>query len=465
MMEKVDKVLRGRIVLEDKVIQGEVGIKNGLIHSISDEIGKLNGKNIIDFNHQYIFPGFIDIHVHCYSTHNEGFYKVSRAAAKGGITSFLDMPYDVPEPINDSKKFNQKRERLQRESIVDVGLIATIKKEGGLDEIIPLAKAGAIGFKMSLFETDANRFPRIPDYEILEAFKLIKKTGLRVGFHAENDDIIYPLLNRLEKEKKVYPLAHAESRPPVTETSAIFKLLDFAYWSNVKLHIFHVSHPRSMELIKSFRDQGTDVSAETCYHYLLLDQGDLKKHGPKAKMNPPLQTKESVKELWKNLVREDIEVISSDHAPWPNDHKALGKANIFKSPSGLPGIETLVLLMYDAGVASGKLTPVHFAKLLSTNPAQLFGMKNKGLIKVGYDADFTVIDDTGQTIVHASKFESIAKSSPFDGKKLRGRINQTIVRGEVVYDGKYILQEPGYGQFITGSATSNFKMEKPKHKV
>jgi allantoinase len=453
-MVKFDKVIRGQIVLEEEIIHGEIGITDGEISSISDIIGELKSKVILDFENQYIFPGFIDIHVHCFSNQNEGFTRVSRAAAKGGITSFLDMPYDLPDPINNVEIFNEKRKRLQGNSVVYVGLIATIKKEGGLDQIIPLAKAGAIAFKMSLFETDPYRFPRIPDYEILEAFKLIKQTGLRVGFHAENDDIINPLLHEFENEQTVYPIAHAESRPPVTETSAVAKLLDFAYWTNVKLHIFHVSHPRSVELIEKFQGDGVDISLETCYHYLLLDQEDLKKYGPIAKMNPALRTTKEVKNLWEQLKKNKINIISSDHAPWDNDDKAKGNKNIFKSPSGLPGIETLVLLIFDAAVSSGKITPVHFAKLLSTNPAKMFGIKNKGSIKVGYDADLTVIDGTGRTLIDASKFESLAKYSPFDGEKLRGKVSQTIVRGEVVYDGHEILKDPGYGKFIGGIAAN-----------
>ncbi|MGO4889879.1 dihydroorotase [Anaerobacillus sp. MEB173] len=450
-MEKLfDKIVRGQLVLEDKVVLGEIGITSGKISEISDKQGLLASNHILDFDKKYIFPGFIDVHLHCFSNPNEGFTNVSHSAAVGGITSFLDMPYDLPNPINNVEEFNCKKERLQKESVVDVGLIATIKKQGGLDQIAPLAEAGAAAFKMSLFETDPYRFPRIPDHEILQAFELIKETGLRVGFHAENDDIINPIVNQFIEEGKVYPLAHPESRPPVSETSAVVKLLDFAYWTGVKLHIFHVTHPRCIDLIQQFKKDGVDVTSETCSHYLLLNQEDLNKYGPLAKMNPPLRSADSVEGLWRQLKTGDIDFITSDHAPWYYEDKAKGNDNIFKSPSGLPGVETLVPLMFDAAVASGRVAPVDFAKLLSTNPAHYFNIKNKGAIKIGYDADLTVIDGDERFQIKASEFQSLAKWSPYDGMTLQGKVKQTIVRGETVYDGEKIVKDPGFGKFITG---------------
>ena len=450
-----DKVIRGQLVLENKIVLGEIGINDGKIVNVSERVGEFQTNQLIDFSNQLVFPGFIDVHLHCFSNPDEGFTKVSRSAAVGGITSFLDMPYDLPNPINNVEEFNKKRKRLEEETVVDVGLIATIKKEGGLDQIIPLAEAGAAAFKMSLFETDPYRFPRIPDYEILKAFEIIKKTGLRVGFHAENDEIINPIIEEFKDDNKLYPLAHAQSRPPVSETSAILKLLDFAYWTRVKLHIFHVSHPRGIELIQQFKRDGVDVTAETCYHYLLLNQEDLNKYGPIAKMNPPLRSSEAVEGLWNQLKEQEIDFVTSDHAPWNYQDKTMGNDNIFKSPSGLPGVETLVPLMFDALVSSGKLTPIDFAKLLSTNPAQLFGIKNKGAIKIGYDADLTVIDKEADFTIDASKFQSLAKWSPFDRNILKGKVSQTIVRGEVVYDGRKILKKAGFGKFMAGIATNN----------
>ncbi|MGG6899107.1 amidohydrolase family protein, partial [Rhizobium sp. BR 315] len=203
--------------------------------------------------------------VHCYSNTEEGFIPTSKAAAVGGVTTFMDMPYDVPNPISNLAIFEEKVAKLEREAVVDIGLWATISKRNGISQIQPLAEAGAMAFKMSTFETDEHRFPRIPDPEIIKAMEALKATGLRAAFHSENDDIIYDMIEEYKSENKVYPAAHMETRPPVSETSAVLKLLEFAYWTGAKLHIVHVSHPRTFELINIYKGFGVEVTSETCY--------------------------------------------------------------------------------------------------------------------------------------------------------------------------------------------------------
>ncbi len=456
---KVDKLIRGNLVLTDKIVLGEIGVKDGKIVAISNHHYSFEAEEKFDFGDHYIFPGFIDVHVHCFSNPDEGFTKVSSGAAIGGITSILDMPYDLPRPINNAEEFELKKQKLEEETVVDCGLIATIKKSGGLEEILPLAEAGAAAFKMSLFETDEYRFPRIPDYEIYQSFQLIRQTGLRVGFHAENDDLIYPLIDSYKNEGRIDYLAHSETRPPVTETSAVLKLLEFAYWTDVKLHIFHVTLPRCIDFIQQYKKEGVDVTGETCYHYLLMDSEDIEEKGPLAKINPPLRSKKDVEGLWRQLQQKEIDFITSDHAPWGYDKKMKGVENIFQSPSGLPGIEVIVPLMFDAAVSNEKVSPIEFAKLMATNPAEEFRIQHKGSIEVGNDADITVVDPNKVWQLDASEFQSTAKWSPFNERKLKGSIEHTFVRGNVVYDGTNVTAGPGDGKFIPGIAYQSQKDE------
>ncbi|MFJ5623747.1 dihydroorotase family protein [Peribacillus loiseleuriae] len=451
-MTKVDRIIKGNIVTKDKVLKGEVGIHEGKIVSIHEGTGNLDSENIKDFGDAYVFPGTIDVHVHCFSNPNEGFVTTSSSAAAGGITTFLDMPYDLPNPINNAEQFKKKVKRLEEEAVVDICLWGTISKKGGTDQIIPLAEAGAIAFKMSTFETDEYRFPRIPDPEILKAMKLIEETGLRAAFHSENDEIIVDMIDQYQKEGKVYPKAHNETRPPVTETSAVLKLLEFAYWTNVKLHIVHVSHPRTIDLIKLFQAQGVKVTCETCYPYLLMDVDDLEKYGPVAKNNPPLREKEEVQGLWEHIKEGNIDLISSDHAPWSAEQKVKGNENIFLASSGLPGVEIMTPLMFNSTVSNGKLSPNDFANLMSTHPAEVFNIPGKGQISVGFDADFTVIDPNQKTVIDQNSFKSFSKLTPFDGQELDGKVISTIVRGEEVFDGTNVTKNPGYGKFVAGSA-------------
>ena len=255
-----DKIFKGTVVLEDEVLtDGYIGVKDGKIAKISEEA--IEGEGIVDLDNQLILPGAIDVHVHSFSNPNEGFERTSLLSARGGVTTFLDMPYDLPNPINNTEILNEKIKDLEKHSYVDIGLWGTIKKREGTDEINKLIDDGVMSFKLSTFETDEYRFPRIPSDEIIKAMKILAETGILVAFHSEDDEIVKGLSKQFEDENKTYNLAHAETRPPYTESAAVLMLMEFAKWTGAKLHIVHVSHPRTLELIKLFKEMGTDVSA------------------------------------------------------------------------------------------------------------------------------------------------------------------------------------------------------------
>ena len=238
-------IVRGDVVLPEGLVQdGAVGIRNGRIAGIFDAQSGPPHRTAIDARGQYVVPGIIDAHVHCYSTPNEGFTGATRSAAAGGVTTIIEMPYDLGQPVISRERFLDKRDRLEEESIVDVALLATIRKTGGLDQIRPMAEAGACGFKVSLFETDPNRFPRIPDFELLEAFAIVRETGLPIGLHCENDELVQGFTARHQAEG-ADPLAHCRSRPDIVESSAVLQALEFAQWTRVRLHICHASIARS----------------------------------------------------------------------------------------------------------------------------------------------------------------------------------------------------------------------------
>jgi len=445
-----DKVITGNIVLEETVKKGSIGIKDGVIANISfDE--KLKGATEKNLENELIFPGAIDVHVHCFSNPKEGFEKTTRLAAKGGVTTFLDMPYDLPNPINNADIFKEKSAELEKEALVDIGLWGTMKKRGGTSDLKPMIEAGAMSFKMSTFETDEYRFPEIPNDEIIKAMKVLADTGVLVAFHSEDNETVKTMVEEYQDSNKIYNLAHNETRPPHTETTAVLKLLEYAYWTKAKLHIVHVSHPRTLDLIKQFRKEGVDVTAETCYPYLLLNTDDLKEYGPACKMNPPVRTKEDVARMWDHLKEGTIDLISSDHIRWEEEDKKQGYNNIFKAPSGLPGLEVIVPLIYDAMVNKHNFSPTDFGKLMATNAAERFQINGKGKIAVDYDADFVIINPETEWTVSEDSLETNINLLPFKNRKLCGKVTETIIRGETVFDGKEITVKPGYGKFIEGS--------------
>ncbi len=327
-------------------------------------------------------------------------------------------------------------------------MLGTIKKTGGLDQIPLLAEAGACGFKVSLYETDPERFARIPDPELLEAMSLIRDTGLPIGIHAENDELVKWGADKYLAEG-ADPRAHTMSRPRVAETSAVLKALEFAFWAGVHLHIYHASFPRVFELVNWFRGQGARVSAETCTHYLTLSEEDVQRLGARAKINPPLRSPDERNLLWGLCTAGQIDIVTSDHAPWPLDQKSY--PNVFDNASGSPGVEVLVPMIYSEGVVKGRLSIHDLARLLSQRPAEIFGLSSrKGQIRIGGDADLTIIDPSVEWILDEANLCSSAGWSPYHGWHMQGKVIKTIVRGQVVFEDDNVVGQPGTGQFVPG---------------
>jgi allantoinase len=325
--------------------------------------------------------------------------------------------------------------------------LATLEKDGHLENVDPLVERGAIGFKLSLAEADAVRFPRIEDDVLWDALRVIGSHGIPVGFHAENDRIINHLIGQFRKAGKTDPKAHCDSRPPITETLAVVKLLEMAYWIDVPLHLYHISHPRSLHLIEQYKQDGVDVTVETCPHYLILTYDDMDRLKAYAKINPPMRSAEDVNEMWELLRCGFIDMVTSDHGPWPYDRKQA--ADIFANPSGAPGVETIFPLMFSEGVVKREIPPTILAQLLCEVPARRFKVfPKKGHIGLGADADFTIIDPSISWTIQAGDMRSHAGWTPFDGMTVNGKVVQTILRGKTIYDGHSVIAEPAFGQFV-----------------
>lgn len=441
--------IKGNIVLPTEVLfDSYLTINDGKIASISNE---RNDNNFIDASGQYILPGAIDAHVHCYSSLAEGFTKATRSAAAGGVTTIIEMPYDKDKLICTKELFDNKIELLNQESVVDVALLATIAPKDGINQIPLLAESGACGFKVSLFNTDSTRFPKIDEGELFEAFKEIEKTGRPVGVHAETDSIVRKYIEKYAEEGNHNPLAHCLSRPKVAESTAALTVLELAHYSNVKLHLYHCTFPRVFKLVDNFKKEGTNVTAETCTHYLTLCDEDMNTLKAKAKINPPLRSREDMKSLWEMLARDEIDMVTSDHAPWTIDQKQAN--NIFENSSGAPGVEVLLPILYSEGVAKGKISLSQLIKVLSENPANRFGLGHrKGKIEVGYDADLVILDPNENWILDETLMHSSAGWSPYHGMEMHGKIKKTFVRGKEVFNNA-VTGKPGDGTFISAVHT------------
>lgn len=446
---ELDLLIRGNLVLPHGLAQDSaVGVKDGVIVGLYGPGENPFASETIDSSGLLVFPGVVDAHVHSYSISGvEGFENSTSAAAAGGVTTFIEMPYDAGAPTSTPEAFREKIERVQRLARVDVAILGTLKKEGSPDVIAPMVKLGACGFKLSLFETDAERFPRIADGVLWEVLPIIASHRVPVGFHAEDDELIFQLIQKYRRDKKSYPRAHCETRPPISESLAVLKLLELARWTGVRLHLYHVSHPRSIHLLRRFREDGLDVTTETCPHYLILHEGEMDRLKALAKINPPLRTPEAMEEMWDLLKSGDIDMVTSDHAPWPIERKQA--ADIFDNASGAPGIETLFPLLFSEGVIKRGLSPVKLAQIICENPAKRFKFyPRKGHINLGADADFAILDPSTRWTIHGIEMRSSARWTPYEGMTIQGKVVRTVLRGKVIYDGKGVTSKAGGGHFI-----------------
>ena len=439
----VDLLLHGNAVMPDGILEDAfIAVENGIITDISSQ--PTTAKQTVDARGSYLLPGGIDTHVHSHSSayKPESWKRISQCAAKGGVTTIVDMPYDSPEPTITPEILKRKIEKLEQESFVDVALYGTMSKYDGIPQLRPLIDAGVAAFKFSTYETDPARFPKISNNDIVKAFEILGKTNLPVCFHAEDGDIVDPLVKELYSRGETEPHLHATSRPPVSEMTSVASLLEMARGTSVKLHIVHLTVPEGFDLLEHYRALGVDVTAETCIHYLLLDDSEFAKQRGFVKCNPPLRTKEMLEGLWQKLFENKIDFITTDHAPWASELK--DKANIFDNKSGLPGLETLLPLLYHEGVTKRGLDLKTFANLISTNPAKRFNLyPHKGVLQVGSNADITVLDPRGSFTVRSSETYSVAAHTPYDGWQLNGRISHTFVRGKLVYGSDKVSENQG----------------------
>jgi allantoinase len=446
----LDLLITGDVVTPGQVLAGaSVGVLGETIAGVwpAGAAAGQAARRTVDARGQLVLPGAVDAHVHCLSEPAEGFENATRAAAAGGVTTIIDMPYDALAPVVDRDVLERKKERLQRAAIVDVAMLGTVRKTGGLDAIRDLAEGGVCGFKVSLFETDPDRFPRIAHGELLEVFRRAAAEHLPVGLHAEDVEIIARTLGPWSGARR--QAAHGTTRPPISETASVVVALELAAATNVHLHIYHASLPRSFDLVGAARERGQSVTAETCPHYLLLTEQDMDRLAPFGKISPPLRSAAAASGLWDRIGSGLVDMISSDHAPWDLSRKS-HRDDVFANASGIPGVQTLLTLTYGSMVGQRGMSVLRLADLVAASPARTFGLApRKGQLTAGADADIVILDPSASTRISSDAMQSSAKLSPYDGMEVPGRIRLTMVRGQVVYDGSVVTGQPGYGRHVT----------------
>ncbi len=447
-----DTLVRGTIVTSTEIIRdGWVAIAGERIAAMGTGEAPLAAA-VLDYTGKLVLPGLVDGHMHTSSAIGwPGIEGATRSAAAGGVTTCVDMPYDVPRAVTDADVLAEKIGWVDRTAHVDVALYGTIAKHGGVGAIAGLAAGGVCSFKLSTYEYDPVRFPRIDHPTMVEAFAAIARTGLPVSVHNEDQELVERLTTDARAAGQTDAIMHCRTRPPLAETLADNEIFEIGLATGAHVHIAHSSVARGFAIAEAFRAMGGHATGEACIQYLCMTEEDLVRLGGRGKCNPPFRTAAEVERMWAALAAGQVAYVSTDHAPWPADRK--GSADIFACGAGLVGLQSFAPLMYTLLDERG-LPPTVMATYCAERPARHHGLDGrKGAIAPGKDADLLVLEPGRFTFDQAQiQDRPELRWSPYHGRPLRARVAATLLRGQVVWDGQTVLAAPGTGRFISPGA-------------
>jgi allantoinase len=442
-----DRVIIGEVVTSDTIIpRGYVAVRGETIAAIG-EGPPPPAIETIDLGGKLILPGLVDGHMHTSSSTGwPGIETATKSAAAGGVTTCVDMPYDVPRPVTDAAILADKIGWVERTAHVDMALYGTITKTGGVGAIPELAAGGISAFKLSTYEYDAVRFPRIDHPTMLAAFREIAKTGLPCAIHNEDQELVELLTAQARAAGRTDPIMHCRTRPPLAETMADLEIFEMALETGAHVHIAHSSLARGFEIAETFRNMGAQTTGEACIQYLCMTEEDIIRLAGKGKCNPPFRTAAEVERMWQCLQADKIAYVSTDHAPWPIERKTL--PDIFANGAGLTGLQSFAPLMFSLLDERG-LSPMLMATYCAERSARMHGLwPRKGAIRVGSDADLCVLERGDFTFDEASIQDRPEMCwSPYHGRTMRARVAATWLRGALIWDGTTVLARPGTGRF------------------
>jgi len=442
--ERLDLVVRGgKLVTPDGVIWADLGVRLGKIVAIAPEITDLTHETI-DAKGSYVFPGMVDAHVHFNEpgrTEWEGLGSGSAALAAGGGTTFFDMPLNSEPPVVDAAALRTKRALAEEKSCTDFALWGGLVP-GNIEKLAGLRDAGAIGLKAFMCNSGIASFGASHTAVLREGMKRAAKLGMLVAVHAE-DDALAAKFTAIQKAKGgTDAKAWLASRPVAVELEAIRIALELAGETGCALHIVHVSSPEGIALITEARAQRVDVTAETCYHYLLLNDKDVAKLGAPGKCAPPIRDEKRRVALWDDLRAGRIQTVGSDHSPAPPEMKT--SKNFFEIWGGIAGVQHGgQLLLSECAATLEKDLPL-LAAVLARNPARRFRIEDrKGSLALGRDADFSIFKLGDPERIEADDLWTRHRISAYVGRKNRMRVTHTFVRGQAAWrDGRLALPSP-----------------------
>lgn len=406
---------------------------------------------IIDAQGKLLFPGFIDGHTHfdlevAGTVTADDFETGTRAAIAGGTTLVIDFASQDKGGHTLKEGLDKWHKKADGKCSCDYSFHMSIVEwnEETEKEIQDMINAGITSFKLYM------TYPAmiVNDSDLYRIIKKLNENGCFAGVHCENAGVIDALIEEAKKAGHLGPENHPLVRPDTMEAEAVHRLLAIAKEADAPVMVVHLTNKKALEEIRAARRNGQTVYAETCPQYLLLDDSVYSLpdfQGAKYVCAPPIRKKEDQECLWKALRDGEIQTVATDQCSFTMAQKAMGKDDFTKIPGGLPGVQTRGTLLYTYGVRTGKITQEQMCRLLSENPAKLYGVyPRKGVIAPGSDADIVIFDPEKESVISAKTHAYNTDNNPYEGFKLHGDIRQVFLRGtSVVEDGKVVREKTG----------------------
>ncbi|MGI9657604.1 MAG: dihydropyrimidinase [Gaiellaceae bacterium] len=443
----------GLLVTACDAYPADVLIEDGKVALIGRTLD-VAATRVIDARGMYVLPGGVDPHTHIEggvvgARVRDDFTSGTTSAAFGGTTTLVNFCFqEHGQSFADTLAvWHGKLE--QAPPVVDVGFhVAVVDTSvGGMDELVT---NGVTSFK--LFLAYKGRM-MVDDSTAFETMRTASTSGALVMVHAENGGAIEVLIDEARSDERIEPIWHARTRPPGLEAEATERAVQLAKLAGCPLYVVHVSCEEALEPVRRARDAGQTVWAETCTHYLFVDETALERpdfEGGKFVYTPPPRERHHQEHLWRALVSDTLSVVSTDHVPYNwRVQKARGREDFSKIPNGAPGVENRLHMLHHFGVGGGRISLCRLVELTATNPAKLFGLyPRKGTIAPGSDADIVVFDPERPHTISAETHHTGSDYNLFEGTKVKGAPAFVLLRGQIVVEDGELRADPGCGRFV-----------------
>lgn len=420
-----------RVITPTGLVEATLILAEGKIQDVLPGRVEQEGIPFESFGNKVIMPGVIDAHVHINEpgrTEWEGFETATKAAAAGGITTMIEMPLNASPVTTTVEALKLKLEAAKGKLHVNVGFYGGVIPSN-IDDLDGLFNAGVFGIKAFLTHSGIDEFPNVTEADLRKALPILKQHDAKLLVHCELEGPVGGV-GATQVSPRSYA-AYLASRPAHWETDAIALMIRLSEEFGVHIHIVHVSAAEALPLIRDAKKRGLRITAETCPHYLVFCAEEIPDGATEYKCAPPIRERANNELLWEALKDGTLDFVATDHSPAPPDIKEQQSGDFMRAWGGIAGLQFLLPAFWTGAKERG-FSLEEVARLLCGHPAQFLGLKQKGRIAPGCDADLVIWDPEARVVVKEEMIQHRHKLTPYAGKALDGRVQRNILCGTVI---------------------------------